>query len=98
MQQSQLFVAVIINGSFVSDKAVPNDIDLILALKPGHVQPSELGVADYALLSRRRLHRRFGFDVLIAEDGSALYKKYVRFYSQLREDPYATKGILRIDL
>ena len=37
-------------------------------------------------------------DVLVAEDGSELYLKYVRFYSQSRELPLATKGILRIEL
>ena len=37
-------------------------------------------------------------DVLVAEDGSELYWKYVRFYSQSRELPVATKGVLRIEL
>ena len=42
--------------------------------------------------------RRFGFDVLVAEDDSELSWKYVRFYSQTRDLPQATKGLLRIEL
>jgi sulfur carrier protein ThiS len=96
--KSSLIVALVVNGSFVTGKAAPNDVDVVIVLGKGHDWQADLTPADYALLSHSRLRRRFGFDVLVAEDDSELYWKYVRFYSQSRELPEAIKGILRIEL
>lgn len=98
LKKSSLIVALVVDGSFVTSKAAPNDVDVLIVLGKGHDWQADLTAGDYALLSRNRLRRRFGFDVLVAEDGSELYWKYVRFYSQSRELPQAAKGILRIAL
>ena len=98
MKKSSLIVALVVNGSFVTDKAAPNDVDVLIVLGTGHDWQADLTPGDYTRLSHNLFRRRFGFDVLVAEDGSELYLKYVRFYSQSRELPLATKGILRIEL
>ncbi|MCC6819279.1 MAG: hypothetical protein IT579_00980 [Verrucomicrobia subdivision 3 bacterium] len=98
LKKSSLIVALVVNGSFVTGKAAPNDVDVLIVLGTGHDWQADLAPGDYALLSHNRLRRRFGFDVLVAEDDSELYWKYVRFYSQSRELPHATKGVLRIEL
>jgi predicted nucleotidyltransferase len=97
-RKSSLIAALVVNGSFVTGKAAPNDVDVLIVLGTGHDWQADLTPSDYALLSHSRLRRRFGFDVLVAEDDSELYWKYVRFYSQSRELPQATKGVLRIKL
>jgi hypothetical protein len=98
LKKSSLIVALVVNGSFVTAKTAPNDVDVLIVLGNGHDWRADLTPGDYALLSHTRVRRQFGFDVLVAEDGSELYWKYVRFYSQSRELPEATKGVLRIEL
>ncbi len=44
-------------------------------------------MSEYSLVSRALLRRRFGFDVVVAERDSALYKTYVEFFSRVREAP-----------
>lgn len=98
LKKSSLIAALVVNGSFVTAKAAPNDVDVLIVLGKGHDWRADLAPGDYALLSSTRVRRQFGFDVLVAEDDSELYWKYVRFYSQSRELPEATKGVLRIEL
>ena len=98
LKKSSVIIALVVNGSFVTGKAAPNDVDVLIVLGTGHDWQADLRPGDYALLSHSLFRRRFGFDVLVAEDGSELYWKYVRFYSQSRELPDATRGILRIEL
>jgi hypothetical protein len=98
MQRSGLFESLLMDGSFVTAKPVPNDIDLEAVLKRGHDFERDLPMSEYALVSRNLLRRRFGFDVMVAESASPLYKTYVEFFSRVREMPDATKGLLRVNL
>src|SRR5436309_660671 len=82
MRSSGLFEMVLVDGSFVTAKPAPNDIDLIAVLRPGHDFERDLPMSEYALVSRYLLRRRFGFDVVIAEEGGSLYKTYVEFFSR----------------
>src|ERR1039458_6773384 len=72
MQRSGLFNALLVDGSFVTGKSAPNDIDLVAVLRPGHDFERDLPMSEYALVSRAMLRRRFAFDVLIAEQDSQL--------------------------
>lgn len=94
----ELIVAVVVDGSFVTGKAAPNDIDLLIVLRPGHDWATDLSAFDYALVSSVRVQRRFGFDALVAEDDSKLYQRLVKFFSGTRENPDAIKGVVRIRL
>jgi len=98
MQRSGLFEALLVDGSFVTAKPAPNDIDLVAVLLPGHNFERDLPMSEYALVSRAMLRRRYGFDVVIAEKGNALYKTYVEFFSRVRDIPGASKGMLRLSL
>ena len=98
MTTSKLFDSLIIDGSFVTAKRRPNDIDCIAVLRAGHDFERVLPMRQYALVSRAYLRRRFGFDVLVAEQASALYRTYVEFFSRVRENPELKKGMLRLRL
>ena len=98
MQRSGLFEALLLDGSFVTAKLAPNDIDLVAVLLSGHDFERDLAMSEYALVSRSMLRRRFGFDVVISEPDSHLYKTYVEFFSRVRENPDARKGMLRLRL
>ena len=86
------------DGSFVTAKPSPNDIDAIAVLQPGHDFERDLLLSEYALVSRHLLARRFHFDVIVAERDSAVYKTYVDFFSQVRGAPELRKGLLRVTL
>jgi hypothetical protein len=96
--QSGLFEAIILDGSFVTAKATPNDIDLIAVLAPDHDFERDLTMSEYALISRPLIRRRFGFDVALARRDSQLYDSYVEFFSRVRETPHLRKGLLRLRL
>lgn len=98
MRISGLFEELIIDGSFVTSKEQPNDLDLIAVLRPGHNFERDLPMSEYALVSRALLRRRFGFDVVVAERASELYRTYVEFFSRVREAPELRKGLLRMRL
>ena len=98
MRFSGIFESLIVDGSFVTAKAAPNDVDVIAVLRPGHDFERDLPMSEYSLVSRALLRRRFGIDVLVAERESALYRTYVEFFSRVREAPEVTKGLLRIRL
>jgi hypothetical protein len=98
MQRSGLFEALLLDGSFVTAKSVPQDIDLLAVLRLGHDFERDLPMSEYALVSRTLLRRRTGFDVIVAERDSQLYKTYVEFFSRVRELPGVAKGLLRLTL
>ena len=98
MQRSGLFEILLLDGSFVTGKPAPNDIDLVAVLRPGHDFERDLPTSEYALVSRTLLRRRFAFDIIVAERDSQLYKTYVEFFSRVRENPAARKGLLRLTL
>jgi len=96
MRRSGLFEAVLVDGSFVTQK--PNDVDLVAVLRPGHDFERDLPISEYALVSRVLLRRRFGFDVVVAERDSVVYETYVEFFSRVREAPELRKGMLCVRL
>ena len=98
MVGSGLFESVLVDGSFVTAKPAPNDVDLLAVLKPGHDFERDLPVSDYALVSRSILRRRSGFDVVVVERDSVVYETYIDFFGRVREAPDLRKGILRLRL
>src|SRR5207237_10523448 len=82
-----LVISVIVDDSFVTAKPEPNDIDLIVVVAAGHSFSVDLSPSEYAVLSKRRVHRRHRFDVLVACDDSEEYWRYVRFFQQIRFEP-----------
>ena len=89
---------VYIDGSFVTAKSAPNDIDIVSELRTGHDFERDLPMSEYALVSRSLLRRRFGLDVVVAERESVVYKTYVEFFTRVREVPELRKGLLRVTL
>jgi hypothetical protein len=96
VRRSNLFEALLIDGSFVTAKPDPNDIDIIAVLRPGHDFERDLPMSEYAVVSRAMLARRFRFDVVIAERGSGVYVAYLEFFSLVRDVPGVKKGMLQI--
>jgi len=90
--------SIIVNGSFVTAEPEPNDIDLIVVVGADHDFSADLKASAYAVLSKRRVQRRFGFDMLVARENSLEYRRWTEFFQQVRLEPGRRKGILKVQL
>ena len=52
----------------------------------------------YNLLSKKRVQKRFRFDMLVAREYSKQYTEYVALFQGVRGQTHLRKGILRIEL
>ena len=95
---SGIVVALVINGSFTSGKPDPNDIDLVLVLRTEHHYVADLPPSQYNVISKRRVRRRHGIDVLLARQGTEEEEDAVGFYQQVRGRSTQRKGVLRVRL
>ena len=89
---------IIIDGSFVTDKDSPEDIDLVIVLAPGHDYSRELRPFQYNVLFKQFIRRRYGFDILVGLADSDEYREYLAFFGRVRGRPDLRKGLLRIRL
>jgi hypothetical protein len=58
-----LIDAILLNGSFVTAEDEPNDIDLVVVVSSRHNFSAGFQPSEYNVLSKRQVHRRFGFDL-----------------------------------
>ena len=90
--------SVLLDGSFVTAKPAPRDVDLIVVVSGDHDFSAELTAAEYNVVSKRSVFRRYGFDLLVAREDSEEYRRYLSFFQQVRLEPHLRKGILRLVL
>lgn len=88
-------VEILVNGSFVTDKAEPGDVDLIVGTRRNRTV-TMLAPVDYNLISNRRVKRRFDFDILSAPAGTPAFEQYVSEFKRAKGRPGKEKGILRV--
>jgi len=89
--------AIILDGSFVTAVADPNDIDLLLVLRVDHDFDAELRPSAYTLLSKKRATRRYGMDVIPVPHGDSL-GEWVEHFHGVRNRPDLRKGLIRLQL
>jgi hypothetical protein len=87
---------IVLDGSFVTAKPDPNDIDLVLVLPASHDFSADLPAAQYDILAQKRVRKRFGFDILVVKIGSESWEQAVTFFQQVRQRPGVKKGLLEI--
>jgi len=97
-QSARFARCLLIDGSFVTAKADPNDIDLVLVLPRTHDLKSDLSPAQYNLVSKRSVQRRYGFDMVAVREDTAEYAEAAAFFHQVRGQPALRKGLLRLAL
>ena len=97
--QTQLSVIppVIVDGSFVTAKEEPNDIDLILVLDKDNDFSADLSPYEYNVVSKRRVKKRYPFDVLVAREGAPELDAYVEGFQQVKEQPALRKGLVKVN-
>ena len=90
----ELVEYLVVDGSFVTDKESPNDIDLIVVLRADADLADDFPPFVYNVISKRRVRKEYPFDVLVAADRSEAFDRHVAFFSQLRGDTETAKGLL----
>jgi hypothetical protein len=90
---------LLIDGSFVTSKPEPSDVDLILVLSRDHDFGADLRPFEYNTVTRpgaRRVHRLL--DLFVFPEGSAALNRQVRYFQGVRDNEDAKKGLLRVTL
>jgi hypothetical protein len=72
-RRSGIASAVVVDGSYITAKDEPEDIDLIVALRPDFDLGQVLRPFEYNIRSRRMIKHLYRFDVFVEVDGSAEY-------------------------
>lgn len=87
---------ILLDGSFVTEAAEPNDINLVVIMSREHDFTAELPVGFYNLLSQNRVRRWFGFDIVVVKNGTQSMNEASEFFQQVRHHPGLRKGIVRL--
>lgn len=89
---------VIVDGSFVTSKPDPGDIDLIVVIDPAILNKSDYRPIEYNILSSRRIKRMYSFDVYVVPFGHAAYDEYLGLFEKVKDDLSARKGVVRVTI
>ncbi len=98
LRQAGVGTELIIDGSYVTGKDNPGDIDLILVLAEDFDYSSPINPFEYNLSSERAVKRKYGFDVFVEKKGTERYNSLIEFFQRVKENPDITKGLLKITL
>jgi hypothetical protein len=99
-RQAGLAVELIVDGSFVTDKPEPGDIDLVIVLPADFDLSVELPPFKYNAISKRQLRWHFPFDVFVVRERAQEHEKRVQYFQQVKDDETLEKrkGLLGIKL
>lgn len=94
---SEIVDHLILDGSFVTGKEEPGDIDFIVVLRPGTIAVGapELRPDQENVISNHRVRKRHKFDILVAHNEDMLLK-YTNIYREVKEVPGSVKGLIRV--
>jgi len=98
LKSAKIAQELIIDGSFVTSKAEPNDIDVILVLRSDFPVTETIRPFEYNLMSARMARQKFGMDLIVTFKDTYHYQEVVTFFQQVRESPGNLKGLLRVKL
>jgi hypothetical protein len=89
---------LIIDGSFVTSKAQPGDIDLLLVLKDDIDLGEPVPPFRYNVRSKRYIRKHYEFDFFFGFDGDATATEYLALFRDVKEQPGTVKGYLKVVL
>jgi predicted nucleotidyltransferase len=97
-QASGLVEAIIVNGSYTTGKAQPEDIDIIVVLRQGVDLAAELRPDQYNVVSANRVKKRYPFDVRVATSAPETLRPLVDFFAEVKQQPGLRKGMVKVTL
>jgi hypothetical protein len=88
---------VLVDGSFVTDKPDPNDVDLIVVFAASHDFNVTLPPPVYDLVSNKQM-RRHGdpFHVYFCHEGDAVCQSMLTVFRRVRKSEDLRKGLLKV--
>lgn len=96
VKASNLVAWLGIDGSFVTSKDQPGDIDILLVLHADHDYARVLTQEQSQPLSKKWVGSRFEFDVFSAPEGTPPCAEWLEFFMQVKGKPDLRKGILKV--
>jgi hypothetical protein len=100
-RRSGIVAAIVIDGSYVTAKDDPEDVDLIVVIRP-EVDVTRLRPFEYNTISKRMIRSLHKFDAVAVYAGDSEELKWLNYFSQvnpLKPHPYTsrvTKGLVRV--
>ncbi len=92
-----LVLEIIVNGSFVTEKDAPNDIDLIIVLKPETLF-TKLSFSVANVLDISKLKKKYRFDFTIATQNGLAHQKMLEFFQMIRDNQTMKKSVVRLKI
>jgi hypothetical protein len=89
---------LIVDGSFVTGKAWPGDIDLLLVLRDDVDLTQPVPPFRYNPRSKRYVRKNFDFDFAFGFDGDETSIQYLALYRGIKDRPGEVKGYLKVVL
>lgn len=89
---------LIVNGSYVTAKPDPNDIDVLLVLRDDVDFGEPVPPFVYNSRSKRYVKREYGLDFYPAFEGDETYSRMLEVFVQVRNMPAEQKGVLKVVL
>ena len=86
----------IINGSFVTNKDIPNDIDILLVLKDNIDLKKDVPPFKYNIRSKSYIKKNYPFDLFWGFDNHDSSLIPINLFHRVKLKPNYTKGILKI--
>ncbi len=87
---------IVVDGSFVTSKEEPSDIDILLVLRAETDLSRDFAPFEYNAISKRRVKQTYPFDLLVAPEGSPAYERHLEFFSRVKGRLGAQKGLLKV--
>lgn len=87
---------LVVDGSFVTSKDEPGDVDILLALRADADLGADFAPFEYNAISKQRVRKRYDFDLLVAPDATEAYDRHLAFFSDVKGRPGVRKGLLRV--
>lgn len=87
-----------VDGSFVTSKELPGDIDLAISLRSDYVAAAPASDAEHQLLDTQRVKRVFGFDIYSFPEDSPIREDVLFIFTHNARTPGIARGLLRVQL
>lgn len=98
LRQANIAKYLIVNGSFVTSKELPSDIDVLLVLKDDVDLTAEVPPYRYNARSRQYVQNHHRLDFHFGFEGDPSAVQILDHFQGVKYQPGQTKGILKIAL
>lgn len=89
---------LVVNGSYVTGKPDPGDIDILLVLRDDLDLTLTVPPFEYNARSKRYVRKEYALDFYVGFDGDDTSERMLRVFSEVKHAPGFFKGILKIVL